>query len=131
MDSQTLEGMDRLHFEVDCESCAVNGERVPAVGHSINPDWSGYNLCASCIAEYDSRPPVNTDDHRYSALLRAARAGHKLSIASERRTVSTLQGRLETGYTVWGMAYGGDDLGCVFPTKRAAREMIMAVIANM
>jgi hypothetical protein len=46
--------------QTECESHAVNGEHVPAVGHSSNPDWSGYNLCAECIAEYDRRPAVNS-----------------------------------------------------------------------
>ncbi|MCL6560534.1 MAG: hypothetical protein K6U74_17410 [Firmicutes bacterium] len=35
-----------------CESC---GEK-PATGRSRNPDWSGYDLCDECIAEYDSWP---------------------------------------------------------------------------
>jgi hypothetical protein len=42
-----------------CESCLQTGERVPATGHSRNPDWSGYDLCDECQGEYNSRPPVN------------------------------------------------------------------------
>ncbi len=45
---------------IECESCAEGGQHgVPAVGHSRNPDWSGYNLCQECIDEYDSRPSIN------------------------------------------------------------------------
>ena len=40
----------------ECESCLENGEHVPATGHCKNPDYSGYNLCDECAAEYDSRP---------------------------------------------------------------------------
>lgn len=41
---------------LECDSCAENGEHgIPAVGHSQNPDWSGYDLCAQCINEYDQR----------------------------------------------------------------------------
>ena len=44
----------------ECESCAENGDHgVPAVGHSENPEWSGYWLCEQCIHEYNGRPPVN------------------------------------------------------------------------
>ena len=47
-------------MEQECESCAENGDHgVPAVGHSVNPEWSGYWLCRACIGEYDARPPVN------------------------------------------------------------------------
>lgn len=49
--------------QLECESCAQNGAHgVPAVGHSRNPEWSGYDLCQECIAEYDNRPPVNNAD---------------------------------------------------------------------
>lgn len=45
---------------VECESCAENGTHgVPATGHSTNPEWSGYNLCDECQAEYNGRDPVN------------------------------------------------------------------------
>lgn len=37
-----------------CESCNEHY----ATTRSTNPDWSGYNLCAECAAEYDARPPV-------------------------------------------------------------------------
>lgn len=41
---------------IECESCAEGGiHGVPATTHSKNPDYSGYNLCAECAAEYDSR----------------------------------------------------------------------------
>jgi len=46
--------------EIECESCAVTGIKTPATGHSNNPEWSGYDLCDECIAEYDSRQPINT-----------------------------------------------------------------------
>ena len=41
-----------------CESCAVAGVDRPATTHSTNPDWSGYDLCDECAAEYDQRPPI-------------------------------------------------------------------------
>lgn len=39
----------------ECESCLVAGIHTPATTHSRNPDYSGYDLCAECAAEYDSR----------------------------------------------------------------------------
>lgn len=40
----------------ECESCAAAGQHgIPAVGHSTNPNWSGYWLCQECIDEYNSR----------------------------------------------------------------------------
>ncbi len=38
--------------ELRCESCNEN----PVTGHCKNPDFAGYDLCAECIAQYDSRP---------------------------------------------------------------------------
>ena len=43
-----------------CESCRVIGEWTEATTKSSNPDWSGYNLCEECAAEYNQRPPVNS-----------------------------------------------------------------------
>jgi hypothetical protein len=48
-----------MNYTHECESHLVNGEHVPAVGHSRNPDWSGYKLCQECIDEYDGRCEVN------------------------------------------------------------------------
>ncbi len=42
-----------------CESCAEGGLETSATGHSTNPDWSGYDLCDDCIAEYNGRAPIN------------------------------------------------------------------------
>jgi hypothetical protein len=41
-----------------CESClaSIQRQETPATTHSTNPDFSGYDLCAECAAEYDSRP---------------------------------------------------------------------------
>lgn len=39
----------------ECESCLVAGEHTPATTYSINPEFSGYDLCAECAAEYDGR----------------------------------------------------------------------------
>ncbi len=44
----------------NCESCAENGESTPATTRSTNPEWSGYELCAECAAEYNQRAPVNS-----------------------------------------------------------------------
>lgn len=43
-----------------CESCLAHGTRIRATTRSVNPEWSGYALCAICAAEYDSRPPTET-----------------------------------------------------------------------
>jgi len=40
------------------ESCAVAGLLRPATTYSVNPDYSGYNLCYECAAGYDSRTPT-------------------------------------------------------------------------
>ena len=45
-----------------CESCLVAGEKVPATTRSTNPDWIGYDLCAKCAEEYDSRLPVEATE---------------------------------------------------------------------
>ena len=42
----------------ECEACQAGGIETPAIGNSKNPDWSGYELCEECIAEYDSREPL-------------------------------------------------------------------------
>ena len=40
----------------ECESCAASGQYgIPATTRSANPDYAGYNLCAECAAEYNSR----------------------------------------------------------------------------
>lgn len=44
-----------------CESCLQTGIQTPATTHSVNPDWSGYDLCEECAAEYDSRRPTATE----------------------------------------------------------------------
>jgi len=44
------------HNQTECDSCRETGIHTPATGHSTNPDWSGYDLCDECRAEYDSRP---------------------------------------------------------------------------
>lgn len=50
-----------MNQEIECESCAENGQHgIAAIGHSNNPDWSGYDLCQECINEYDARLPVNS-----------------------------------------------------------------------
>ena len=38
-----------------CESCLMTGDRVIATTHSTRPEWSGYNLCEECAAEYNNR----------------------------------------------------------------------------
>jgi len=42
---------------VPCASCDAAGLDVEATTASVNPDWSGYALCAECAAEYDARSP--------------------------------------------------------------------------
>jgi len=43
---------DRVEW---CESCAVASIWRPATTYSENPEFSEYNLCYECAAEYDSR----------------------------------------------------------------------------
>ena len=43
---------------IKCDAHLVNGEHVPATGHSSNPEWAGYNLCDKCLAEYNNRQPI-------------------------------------------------------------------------
>ena len=57
-----LISVDQFSLEVEwCESC-VEGDRfsigmtiAEATTQSVNPDFSGMELCAECAAEYDSR----------------------------------------------------------------------------
>lgn len=39
---------------MDCELCAQQSESRPAVGRTMNAEYSGYVLCAECIAHYDA-----------------------------------------------------------------------------
>ena len=43
-----------------CESCATTDPHtsVAATTHSLNTDWSGYQLCDECAAHYDSVPSL-------------------------------------------------------------------------
>ena len=43
-----------------CESCAATDPHtsVAATTHSLNTDWSGYQLCDECAAHYDSVPSL-------------------------------------------------------------------------
>jgi hypothetical protein len=62
---------------------------------------------------------------RDRALYRAVHEyGDHLRIEPAKRTVTTLQGQTETGWIVWGRAYSGDDLGCVFPNRTSAQIAI-------
>lgn len=47
--------MKTVSEKTECESCLVAGEHTPATTRSINPEFSGYALCAQCANEYDSR----------------------------------------------------------------------------
>ena len=38
-----------------CDSCLESGQETEATTKSTNPDYSGYDLCDECAAEYDSR----------------------------------------------------------------------------
>ena len=71
-----------------CDSCLESGARVPATGRSTHPDWSGYDLCDECIAEYDGRlapapaPADPTPANRAATdLVARARARHGLTQA--------------------------------------------------
>ena len=41
--------------------CEVPGCDNEATTKSVNPDWSGYEMCQECAAEYDSRKPLICD----------------------------------------------------------------------
>lgn len=91
-----------------CESCLVAGEHVPATGHSANPDWSGYDLCDACRAEYDSRPPVD-DRHIKETTMRKVTAvtrityepGTDLIEIRGKRQVGSLPAHImRDGYTI-------------------------------
>lgn len=70
-------------------------------------------------------------DHRGRAMQRAVEVyGDVLSIASKQQTQITLQGNVETGFAVWGRARGGDQIGCLFPTRRVAQAYIDAIMAE-
>jgi hypothetical protein len=70
-------------------------------------------------------------DHRDQALARAARVyGDKLRVEPRRYTATTLQGRTERGYLVWGRAHGGDWLGCIFPSMDSARAAIAKALGT-
>ena len=44
-----------------CDSCLESGQETEATTKSVNPDFSGYDLCDDCAAEYDSR--VKAEEH--------------------------------------------------------------------
>ena len=52
----------KLHKQTECDAHLYNNEHIPATGHSINFDWTGYDLCDSCIVEYDSRQPITINE---------------------------------------------------------------------
>jgi hypothetical protein len=56
-----LENM-AVNIERECARCLDAGIHTPATTHSTNPDWSKYDLCAACAAEYDSRPTMRGQD---------------------------------------------------------------------
>jgi len=73
---------------------------------------------------------IATTDHRFRAIARAIQVyGDRLAVGP-RRTETTLQGRTETGFVVWGRAHGGDQIGCLFPTRQQAQNCINAVMAD-
>ena len=41
----------------NCRACAAFGQRRPAIGRSIHPDYRHVDLCAECLALYDSGNP--------------------------------------------------------------------------
>ena len=66
-----------------------------------------------------------SDDPRVRAIERAVHVyGETPTISRAQRTVTTLQGRTETGFVVGGRAHGGDYVGCVYSTRGLAQEAI-------
>ncbi len=47
-----------------CESCLATGVKTPATTRSVNPEFSGYELCEECAAEYDSRLQEDYEGHQ-------------------------------------------------------------------
>jgi hypothetical protein len=42
------------HRQLECDSCRDTDDHTSATARSINPDWSGYDLCGECAAKYDA-----------------------------------------------------------------------------
>ena len=64
-------------------------------------------------------------DHRIAAIRRAIEYGERPRVAGK-MTGWTIQGRMETGYVVWGRSFGGDRAGCLFASRALARDAIRA-----
>jgi len=65
---QQKEGKSQIMAETICENCAAEGKRAPATTHSVNEEYSEYDLCAECAGYYDRVDPYST---RYLAALDA------------------------------------------------------------
>jgi hypothetical protein len=73
-----------------------------------------------------------TVDSRAKTLIRAHEVyGDALRVSRRQYTVDTLQGVRETGYIVYGRAYGGDFVGCVYPRRSDALAVVDHVQADM
>ena len=65
---------------------------------------------------------------QWRVLERAVRQyGDRLRIEPRRKTTTTLQGNIETGWIVWGRAHGGGGLGVVFASRLEAQATIDAL----
>ena len=51
-----------MEKQILCESCLMVGIGTPATTHSINLDWSGYNLCDECAEEYNNRESIDDSE---------------------------------------------------------------------
>jgi len=64
---------------IPCASCDAAGLDTEATTTSALPDWSGYDLCAECAAEYDARPRdrrfIDWDEPGAVRITRAERPG--------------------------------------------------------
>ena len=64
---------------------------------------------------------------QYRVLERAVRQyGDRLRVEPKPKTVTTTHGNRELGWIVYGRAYGGIEVGIVFPTKTQAQAAIDA-----
>lgn len=73
---------------------------------------------------------VGINDARFLALQRAVDRYRDTLFIDGRQTQQTLQGTIETGFVVWGRAHGGDQVGCLFSTRREAAAYIAAAEAG-
>lgn len=113
--------------KVLCESCAVAGEEIPAVGRCKNPDFAGHWLCEECIAEYDDRcwGHIEAGKGRRQGMnayeiMRGWDAEAGIPLRSDGGLDIDIPGGLEAGdYEEWKKAIEAGDVGAILDGRRA------------